>query len=271
MTENIDSVEKRQALVNIGSSRLSVEFISLSAVDDSVQGASLVFLHEGLGSIAQWRNFPERLCMMTGLPGVVYERMGYGKSDPLVKKRKPYYLHEEALEVLPQFLDELDIIRPILIGHSDGGSIALIFASAFPEWVKAVVTEAAHVFVEEVTLEGIRRAVAVYEETNLRQQLQKYHGEKTDTLFRAWSETWLSDEFRSWNIEEYLPGIKCPLLVIQGKDDEYGTASQVEAIVSKASGPAEPLIIPGCGHIPHLQAKEKVIEAIKSFIVSLGG
>ncbi len=271
MTENIDSVEKRQSFVDIGTSRLSVEFISPPAVDDSPPDTSLIFLHEGLGSIGQWRDFPERLCMMTGLSGIVYERKGYGKSDPPVKKRTPYYLHEEALDVLPQFLDELGIMRPILIGHSDGGSIALIFSSAFPERVQTVVTEAAHVFIEEITLEGIRRAVSIYEETNLKEQLKKYHGDKTDDLFRAWSETWLSNEFSGWNIEEYLPGINCPLLVIQGKDDEYGTPAQVEAIVSKVSGPAEPLIIPSCGHIPHLQAKEKVIEAIKNFILSLGG
>jgi pimeloyl-ACP methyl ester carboxylesterase len=270
MIRNENGIEKKQSFVNIASSHLAVEFIGPAAGNDSASNTSLVFLHEGLGSIAQWRDFPERLCLKTGLPGMVYERGGYGKSDSPERPRTPYYLHEEALDVLPELLHELGIMRPVLIGHSDGGSIALIFASAFPDRVKAVVTEAAHVFVEDITLEGIRKAAAVYEGTNLREQLQKYHGEKTDAMFRAWSETWLSDEFRSWNLEEYLPGIKCPLLVIQGEDDEYGTPAQVAAIVSKVSGPAEPLIIPGCGHIPHHQAKEKVVEAMANFILSSG-
>lgn len=268
--DNEDTV-KRQSFVAMDSLRLSIEFIRRDAICELNAASTLVFLHEGLGSIAQWRDFPESLCLQTGLPGVVYERRGHGRSDPLRKSRTPSYLHEEALEVLPRLMSELHILRPILIGHSDGGSIALIYASAFPERAKAVITEAAHVFVEEVTIEGIRKAVAVYEKTNLREQLEKYHGEKTDAMFRAWSETWLSEEFRNWNIEEYLTGIKCPVLAIQGADDEYGSPAQVESIVKRVSGKAESLLIAGCGHIPHQQASKTVVEAIINFINRMKG
>lgn len=262
------AAEKKRSFVSLPSCSLAAEFIRPAAWNEAGPALRLVFLHEGLGSIAQWRDFPERLCLMTGLPGVVYERRGYGSSGPAAERRTPHYLHEEAIDLLPQLMQKLAIERPVLIGHSDGGSIALIFASAFPGRVSAVITEAAHVFVEDITLEGIRRAVSAYRETGLREQLKRYHGDNTDAVFRAWSETWLSDEFRGWNIEAYLPGIKCPVLVIQGEDDEYGSAAQVEAIAGRVSGRAEPLVIPGCGHVPHLQAKEKVLQAMGRFALS---
>ncbi|MCX7817312.1 MAG: alpha/beta hydrolase [Syntrophales bacterium] len=226
----------------------------------------LVFLHEGLGSVGQWKDFPDQLCEKTGLPGFVYDRWGYGKSSYCPAPRTVDYLHREAIDFLPVVLNRVNIEKPILIGHSDGGSIALIYSGVYPDAVKGVITEAAHVFVEEVTLNGIREAVKIYEKTDLKKKLAKYHGEKAEVVFRGWSETWLSSDFRDWNIENFLRSIKAPLLVIQGRDDQYGSPSQVEAIVRGVSGMAEPLLIGGCGHIPHFEARDIVLNAMCGFI-----
>jgi pimeloyl-ACP methyl ester carboxylesterase len=227
----------------------------------------IVFLHEGLGSVGQWKDFPLSICKRTKLPALVFDRWGYGKSEPCDKIVNPRYLHEEALTSLPQVLDHFRIERSILVGHSDGGSIALMFAAVHPEKVCCLVTEAAHVFVEDVTLEGIREAVRVYEDTDMGERLAKYHGDKTPLVFKRWSETWLAPSFREWNIENYLPKVSCPVLAIQGKDDPYGTSAQVDAIVRQVSGPSSGLIIPDCGHIPHFQARESVLQAMTDFIV----
>jgi len=230
---------------------------------------ALVFLHEGLGSIPQWRDFPASLSMTTGLPALVYERWGYGNSDTLDIPRTVHYLHDEALITLPEVLQQLDITHVILIGHSDGGSIALMFAAIHGDNTQGVITEAAHVFVEEVTITGIRKAVEVYETTDLKSRLYQYHKDNTDPMFRGWAHTWLSKEFRNWSIEEYLPHITCPLLVLQGAQDEYGTQAQVDSVVSQVAGPVKGLMIPDCGHVPHHQAHERVLEEMTQFINSL--
>ena len=252
-----------------GRHRLPVEIIDPSPGAVRRPGEILLFLHEGLGSIAQWRDFPQALCRATGLPAVVYERWGYGGADPLDAPRTVRYLHEEALRSLPEVLRQLRIERSILIGHSDGGSIALIFSSAWPEKVRGIITEAAHVFVEEVTLAGIREAVRAYAASDLPERLSRYHGGNTDGAFRGWSDIWLSPAFREWNIEDCLAGVRCPVLAIQGQDDEYGTPAQVAAIVRGVSGPAEPLLVPGCGHIPHHQARGRVLDAMARFVRAL--
>jgi pimeloyl-ACP methyl ester carboxylesterase len=249
--------------------RLCAEFIRpYDSVTKSARPA-LVFLHEGLGSIGQWRDFPEKLCAATGCPVLVYDRWGHGGSDPLTEPRKPDYLHDEALISLPEILEQCGLEKPVLIGHSDGGSIALIFAGAYPQRVTGIVTEAAHVFVEDVTVEGIKRAVETYETTDLKERLARFHGHHTESIFRGWADIWLSPGFRDWNIEEYLPDIACPLLVIQGKDDEYGTPAQVEAIVCKVRGPSRSMLIDDCGHVPHLQARERVFSEMVNFISGL--
>lgn len=229
----------------------------------------LVFLHEGLGSIGQWRDFPEKVCAATGCRALVYDRWGHGGSDPLTEPRKPGYLHDEALISLSEVLAQCEIEKPVLVGHSDGGSIALIFAGACPQKVAGVITEAAHVFVEDITVEGIKRVVDTYETTELKERLARFHGHNTGLMFRGWSDIWLSPDFRDWNIEKYLPGITCPLLIIQGKDDEYGTPAQVEAIAGKAAGTSRRVLIDGCGHIPHLQARERVLSEMVNFISGL--
>ncbi len=228
--------------------------------------ATLVFLHEGLGSIGQWRDFPERLVERTGQPALLYDRWGYGGSDPLTLPRPRDYLEREAEDALPAVLDAAGVDRPLLIGHSDGGSIALLFAAAYPEVPVAAITEAAHVFVEEVTLTGIREAEAVFREKGLLDRLARYHGAKTETVFRAWTETWFRADFRDWNMVARLPDITCPLLVMQGADDQYGTALQVETIVADSTGPAEACLVPGCGHAPHLERPDEVLDLMADYI-----
>lgn len=227
-------------------------------------GPVLVFLHEALGCHDMWKEFPMQLSVAAGLPFLSYDRLGHGRSDPLPGTRDPAYLDIEAFEILPAVLDACGVSDPILVGHSDGGTIALMYASRHP--VRAIVAEAAHVFVEEVTGAGIRAAVDAWRATDLPERLARYHGAKTGTLFDAWAETWLSPEFRSWNVEHLLPDVTAPCLVVQGVDDEYGTARQVEAIVGGVSGPARSLLVPDCRHVPHLQAGDRVLPAITKFI-----
>jgi pimeloyl-ACP methyl ester carboxylesterase len=229
-------------------------------------GPYLVFLHEALGCVEMWKAFPERLCRLTGLPGLLYDRQGHGASDPLQGRRPLDYLNREAEEVLPDLLRQLHIERPVLIGHSDGGTIALLFAAAYPDWPCCAMVEAAHVFVDKLTRQGIRAAISNYHRTHLEERLAKYHAGKSADLFRAWSGIWLSDEFASWNMLRDLPSVRCPLLVVQGEADEYGTREQVDRITNDTSGPATPLLIPQCGHIPHLEAQDRVLEAAEGFL-----
>jgi pimeloyl-ACP methyl ester carboxylesterase len=228
-----------------------------------------VFLHEGLGSIELWRDFPSTLAKTTGCDALIYDRWGHGKSDPLDARRTLRYVHDEALVSLPEVLRKAGVEDVVLIGHSDGGSIALLFAAHYPEFVRGLITEAAHVFVEDITLEGIRQSVGLYEITDLKEKLARYHGENTERIFRGWCDTWLSPEFRNWNIEECLPQITRPILVIQGEDDQYGTEAQVEAITKQVSGARESLLIPDCGHTPHHEARDKVVQAMTQFIFGL--
>lgn len=226
---------------------------------------TVVFLHEGLGSIAQWRDFPAALCERTGSSGLVYNRHGYGGSDPC-GPLSTRFMHREALEVLPRVLEAFEIVRPILFGHSDGGSIALIYAGSRSAPPAAIVTEAPHVFVEDVTVARIAELRDAYRSTGLRARLERHHGDNVDQLFDGWTRTWLSTDFRDWNIEEYLPNVTCPVMVIQGTDDEYGTVEQVSAIAGAVSGGAETLVLDACGHAPHIDQREKVLDATVTFL-----
>ena len=229
----------------------------------------LVFLHEGLGCIAMWKDFPTALCTATGCPGLVYDRLGYGKSSPLNESRSVNYLHKYALQELPYLLKEVIPDTPfILIGHSDGGSISLIFAAERPTFLKGVITEAAHVFVDNETIAGIKVANEAWAQGKLK-GLEIYHGDKTETLFKAWSETWLTEWFRHWNIEYLLPSIEIPVLVIQGAEDQYGSTEQVKSIAAKLSGHVQFEIIEDCAHVPHLEAQPVVIGLMSDFITRL--
>jgi pimeloyl-ACP methyl ester carboxylesterase len=226
----------------------------------------IVFLHEGLGSITQWRDFPDALCAATGLGGLVYERLGHGGSDPVVLPRPDDFLAVEAERTLPALLDLLRIDRPILFGHSDGGGIALLFAAAFPDRPRACVTAAAHVFLEKATAAALAAAAEAYATTDLRARLERHHGANADAMFRGWNETWRRLAPAGWSIADRLARITCPVLAVQGLDDEHGTPAQVEAIVAGVSGPAESFLIPGCGHVPHLQARDALVARAAAFI-----
>ncbi len=225
---------------------------------------TLVLLHEGLGSVAMWREFPGRLAHATGCNALVYSRYGYGRSDPLTEPRTVRYMHDEALCALPDLLDQLDIERPILVGHSDGGSIALIHAGARGHTVAAVVTLAAHVLVEDVSVASIAAAKVAYETTGLRAKLARYHAD-VDSAFWGWNRIWLDPDFRAWNIEEYLPGIDCPVLAIQGEDDEYGTMEQMRRIGARVKD-VELLELEDCRHSPHRDQPDAVLDAVTRFV-----
>ena len=194
----------------------------------------------------------------------MYSRFGYGNSDPHNARRDVRYLHDEALIALPQLLDQLGILRPILVGHSDGGSIALIHAGAGIRPVTAVVTLAAHVLVEDISVENIAAAKIAYETTNLRAKLARYHAD-VDSVFRGWNRIWLDPEFRAWNIEEYLPRVACPVLAIQGADDEYGTMEQMRRIGAQVRD-VELLKLEDCRHSVHKDQPEAVLAAVTRFI-----
>ncbi|WP_438712131.1 alpha/beta fold hydrolase [Aquimarina muelleri] len=230
---------------------------------------TIIFLHDSLGCIELWKNFPEQITSQTGYNTIAYDRQGYGKSDPFtIKERELDYLEKEAL-VLGKILDIIPSKDIILFGHSDGGSIALLTAALFPEKIIGIITEGAHVFVEQETLNGIKAAKLAYHKTSLKEKLSKYHEDKTDAVFRLWTETWLSEKFKLWNIEQYLPKIKCPSLIIQGEQDEYGTIDQVHSIIKNTSGKSTSVIIPKIGHTPHRENTNIVIKNVVSFINSL--
>lgn len=230
---------------------------------------TIVFLHDSLGSTQLWRDFPERLAEATQCNLVVYDRLGYGKSFPITThERENNYMELEA-DVLNDLLSELNINDAILFGHSDGGTIALIATSKYPEKVKAVICEAGHIFVEDITVKGVEEALNAYNTTNLPQRLEKYHGDKVEMIVKAWTEIWLSDKFKSWNIEYLLKNIISPLLFIQGENDEYGTLDQVEKTVSQVKGTADKFIILNVGHTPHKESPEIVLNKSIEFINSV--
>jgi pimeloyl-ACP methyl ester carboxylesterase len=226
---------------------------------------TIVFLHEALGSVAQWRDFPKLVAESTPLNVFAFDRLGHGLSDPILKKRDAQYLHHEAWEMTPSVFAHFGIEKPILFGHSDGGSIALLYASRFP--TRAIITEAAHVFIEPITLRGIEEALT--RKAFLIDRLKRYHGNKTEDLFSAWADTWLDKSFGNWNIEAFLKDIKCKSLIIQGENDEYGTVEQVLRIEKGIGENAEILMIPNCGHTPHKDAEMVVLDKIKSVFVGL--
>ncbi|MBR9867269.1 MAG: alpha/beta hydrolase [Oceanospirillales bacterium] len=230
---------------------------------------TLVLLHEALGHIDMWKDFPQQLADKTGLDLFVYERRGYGRSSPITLPRPDDYLEQEGRDWLEAVLDAAELDRVVLVGHSDGGSIALVGAACMPDRVDAIITEAAHIRIDPLTTAGILEAAELYNTTDLPKKLARYHGERTDLLFRAWNETWLRERFQPLDLSGWLNDIRCPALIIQGEDDQYGEMAQVNDIVSGIGDKAEALFIPQCGHVPHLQAKEITLQAMVGFIESL--
>ncbi len=228
----------------------------------------IVFLHEGLGSAGLWRDFPMLVTERTGLPALVYSRYGYGGSDVLAKERDISYMHREAIKVLKELRDALGLDDVILFGHSDGGSIALLHAGAGQWPVRGIIAEAPHVFVEDETIAGIEDAKVAYNTTDLPSRIARHHTDG-DATFRGWNDIWLKPPFRDWNIEDCLPGVTAPVLVIQGEGDEYGTARQLDAIAAQVSGPCETLLIPDCRHSPHRDQADAVLDATVRFVGAL--
>lgn len=226
---------------------------------------AMVFLHEGLGSLSMWKDFPARLCERVGLRGLVFSRYGYGRSTPKPPGERwpPGFMHAQADEVLPLLFDALDIRRPWLFGHSDGGSIALLHAARFD--VAGLVVVAPHLFVEDVSIASIRQARDAYETTDLKQRLSRYHDDP-DSAFRGWNDVWLDPAFRRWNIEAELAAISAPVLAVQGADDEYGTLAQIERI-ALALPKTRLCVIAECGHSPHRDQPETLMRHVAEFLI----
>ena len=230
---------------------------------------TLVFLHEGLGSVSSWRDFPERLAGAVGCGALVYSRRGYGASDPAPLPRAVSFMHEEALAALPQLLERLQVVDPILVGESDGASIALLYAGrggGRQRRPRGLLLEAPHVFVEEICLRSIARARESYRQGDLRRSLARHHARDVDATFRGWSDVWLQPEFAQFNIEGILPAVDAPVLAIQGEDDPYGTLRQVETVAARCRGYVELLVLPGCGHSPHREAPDRAFETMTRFL-----
>ena len=245
----------------------ALEVLRIAGAD--ADAPELVFLHEGLGSVSHWKDFPVRVAARTGCGVTVYSRYGAGNSEVLGEPRAVSYMHDEALLVLPELLAKLGIERSILVGHSDGASIALIYAGAHDR-LRGLVVLAPHVFVEDLSVASIAEAKVKFETTNLAEKLARHHRDAART-FWGWNDIWLDPEFRSWNIEEYLPRVQCPMLVIQGLNDQYGTMAQVEAIRRQSGGPVEVLALAECRHSPQRDQAEATLEAIAKFVMGIRG
>jgi pimeloyl-ACP methyl ester carboxylesterase len=235
--------------------------------DPSSPSEPLVLLHEGLGSVSRWRDFPAALAARTGRRVFAYSRWGHGRSDPPLLPHDVTFMHEEA-KMLSSILDAAAIRRCIVFGHSDGASIGLIFASANPARVEGLILEAPHVFVEEISIRGVKDTAARFASGDLAVRMARHH-RRVDIAFAGWRDVWLHPDFRRWNIEEYLPEIGCPVLLIQGEADEYGTLRQVDAIASQVAGRVERLVLPECGHSPHRDRPNEVLSAVTAFVQSL--
>lgn len=253
---------------------MSIEFVTLAAgtrterlevlhIAPERSGTPLVFLHEGLGSVAAWRDFPRTLCERLGARGIVYSRRGYGQSDALTAPRETDYLHREAHDVLPALLAHLGIAAPLLVGHSDGGSIALLYAARHTPVAIAIM--APHVLVEDVTLEGIRVARQTWSaggpSNRLREALTRVHSDAAGAFF-GWNDAWLAPAFAHWNIESEIESVRCPVLALQGVDDQYGTLEQLDRIARRVQGPCTLLKLDACGHAPHRDQPDAVSAAI---------
>ena len=248
--------------ISVAGAHLEYEWIG----QDQQGREPVVLLHEGLGCVSMWKDFPQRLSQAVGTSVFVYSRRGYGRSDPLTAPRNVRYMHDEALQTLPELLDRLGIDRPLLFGHSDGASIALIHAAESTRPVAGLVLLAPHLFVEDISIAGIEAAKTAYLETNLRERLARHH-EDVDGAFRGWNNIWLDPEFRNWNIEASVAKIRCPILAIQGYDDEYGTLNQIDRIAALTTD-VRLVKLESCGHSPHRDNPEAVLSAAARWLPS---
>jgi len=251
--------------LQIGSKKIEIQWHQGAQKDFPV----LIFLHEGLGCTRMWKDFPKKLSQGTGCSALVFSRFGYGKSDPAPLPWKINFMHEQALKILPEIIKKAQIKQYILIGHSDGGSIGVIFAGSpnikERDGLKGLITEAAHVFCELITVDCIKQAKINYEHNDLRQGLEKYHGSNTENAFRGWNDVWLNPQFIHWNIEKYLNKIRVPMFAIQGKDDQYGTNKQIISIKTHVND-IETYLLDNCRHAPHNDQPKIVLDLMSQFI-----
>lgn len=224
--------------------------------------APIIFLHDSLGCITLWRDFPEVLAQASGRDAIIYDRAGYGQSSGFTHPRGKDYMRLEGETILPELMRVLGVPKAALFGHSDGGTIALLAAALRPDLIEAAVVEGVHIFVEEVTLQGVREAVQTYQTTDIHQRLTKYHGDKVEALHHAWTDTWLAPWYQDWTVESLLSNIQCPTLVIQGEQDEFGSMAQVDRSVAAIGEHAQALKLPECGHSPHKQARERIMPEV---------
>ncbi len=254
---------------NAQRSALDIEYRWLNA--HLADAPLAVFLHEGLGSVAMWKDWPQTLCDRLGMRGLVYSRPGYGRSTPRPRdvKLPVDFMSVQARDVLPALLDALDVNaaerkRMWVIGHSDGGSITLLYAAAFPDALAGAVVIAPHVFVEDISVDSIAEAKTAYEQADLRSKLARHHDD-VDSAFYGWNDIWLSNAFRSWQIIDELDCIRCPLLAVQGNDDHYGTMAQIDTIAQRAAQ-TQLTKLDHCGHSPHRDAPHVLNDAIAVFV-----
>ncbi len=228
---------------------------------------TVIFLHDSLGCIDMWKDIPNQLTEQIACNTLIYDRLGHGRSTAVENMAlRGHDYHEQEVDVLLELVEALEIKRPFIYGNSDGGTIALLAAARRPDLFSGVITEGAHVFNESITRDGIRQAEIAYQDARFREKLHKYHGEKIDELVSAWISIWLHKEFKDWDITEQLKSIVCPVLVLQGTLDQYGTLKQVEAICTGVSGSGQSLILDNVGHTPHREAFNQIKEPCRDFI-----
>lgn len=252
---------------------LQTEFVTVNhltyhiqRIDSFPNAPTIIFLHDSLGSVKLWRDFPEQLSQLTDCNILVYDREGHGESSSFSITERPINYLEQGADTLHQIVKALDLNQIILFGHSDGATISLWYTAKYPEKVLATILEGVHVFVEEETLQGIREAMIALETTNLAERVAKYHGDKTEQLFKMWMDTWLNPNYRDWNIEQDIQTIHSPVLVFQGENDEFGTMEQVYKIEKNIKAPFQSYLIPDCGHNPHKEQVEFTLNKAKQFI-----
>jgi pimeloyl-ACP methyl ester carboxylesterase len=256
-------LDEKHGFFDIDGLLLEYQLLTPARNDD----LTLIFLHEGLGCLTMWKDFPRQVAQTTGHQVLAYSRAGYGNSDPCLLPRPLTFMHDEGLDVLPKILAAAEIQKAVLVGHSDGASIALINAGGVADQrIQSLILMAPHIFVEELTLTSIRQAKVAYETTDLRERLARYHGDNVDCAFWGWNQAWLDEGFQDWNLEEYLSKIKIPVLLIQGEHDNYGTIRQLEKTTEQLPYPAEMIILPGCGHSPFRDRPNETLNAITDFI-----
>ena len=234
-------------------------------------GIPIVLLHDSLGCVELWRDFPAQLSRATGLGVIAYDRLGFGRSDPHPGLLAPDFIHNEAHTGFAALCRQLGLDRCMLFGHSVGGAMAAVCAAEFPQRCQALVTESAQAFVEERTLAGIRQAQDAFALPGELQRLHKYHGDKARWVLDAWVNTWLDPAFRQWSLDAVLPKVQCPVLALHGADDEYGSAKQPERFATLPTGPSRLQLLPGCGHVPHRDQPQVVLEAVQNFLARCAG